>query len=336
MVHPLNNDQNRTFSVAPMIDWTDRHCRFFHRQLSQRAVLYTEMITTGAIIYGKSDFLAYNEAEHPVVLQLGGSSPADLAHCTALAVERGYDEVNLNVGCPSDRVQNGRFGACLMAEPELVRDCLGEMQEAAGEVPVSIKTRLGIDENDSYQFLCQLLDVLPEAGVNRITLHARKAWLQGLSPKQNRDIPPLDYARVYQAKRDFPHLHMQINGGIQDLQQAEEHLAHVDGVMLGRAVYQNPWLLSQVDEKIYGQQGLRAEPQDVLPAMAAYIEQHIAAGGKFWHVARHMLGLFQNCPGARQWRRHLSEQGPRAVSVKPLHEAAEMVLEKIGDPAYEI
>lgn len=336
MLHPLRSDQNRTFSVAPMIDWTDRHCRFFHRQLSQHALLYTEMITTGAIIYGKSDFLVYNEAEHPVVLQLGGSNPADLAHCTALAVERGYDEVNLNVGCPSDRVQNGRFGACLMAEPELVRDCLSAMQEAAGDIPVSIKTRLGIDEQDSYEFLCNLLEVLPEAGVDKITLHARKAWLKGLSPKQNRDIPPLDYDRVYQAKRDFPHLKIEINGGIQDLQQAEQHLEHVDGVMLGRAVYQNPWLLSQVDKQIYGQAALLQEPQDVLPAMAAYIEQHIASGGKFWHVARHMLGLFQNCPGARQWRRHLSEQGPRAVTVQPLHEAADMVLEKIGDPAYEI
>ncbi|RUO23039.1 tRNA dihydrouridine(20/20a) synthase DusA [Aliidiomarina minuta] len=336
MVHPVKIDKSRVFSVAPMIDWTDRHCRFFHRQLSQHAVLYTEMITTGAIIHGKADFLAYNQAEHPVVLQLGGSNPADLAYCTGLAVERGYDEINLNVGCPSDRVQNGRFGACLMAEPELVRECLGAMQEAAGEIPVSIKTRLGIDEQDSYEFLCRLLEVLPEAGVKNVTLHARKAWLKGLSPKQNRDIPPLDHARVYQAKRDFPHLNIHINGGIQDLQQAEQHLEHVDGVMLGRAVYQNPWLLSQVDEQIYGQPGLLQKPQDVLPAMAEYIEQHIATGGKFWHVARHMLGLFQSCPGARQWRRHLSEQGPRAVSVVPLHEAAEMVLEKIGDPAYEI
>jgi tRNA-dihydrouridine synthase A len=313
------------FAVAPMIDWTDRHCRYFHRQLSRHAYLYTEMVTTGAIIFGKHDFLGYNDSEHPVVLQLGGSDPEALATCTARAVERGYDEINLNLGCPSDRVQNGRFGACLMAEPALVGECLSAMQGAAGSVPVSLKTRLGIDELDSYEFLCQLLDVLPQAGVNEVTLHARKAWLKGLSPKQNRDIPPLDYARVYQVKRDFPHLKVHINGGIGSLDEAEEHLGQVDGVMLGRAIYQNPWLLQDVDRRFFGAANPVQAPEEVLPVMARYIEQHIANGGRFWHVARHMLGLFQNRPGARQWRRHLSENGPRANDATPLYEAAEKV-----------
>lgn len=313
------------FSVAPMIDWTDRHCRYFHRQLSQRAVLYTEMITTGAIIHGKNDFLAYNESEHPVVLQLGGSNPADLARCTKEAVARGYDEINLNVGCPSDRVQNGRFGACLMAEPKLVADCLKAMQDAAGPIPVSLKTRLGIDELDSYEFLRRLLDEVDAVGVTRVTLHARKAWLNGLSPKENRDIPPLDYDRVYKVKKDMPHLQVHINGGIQTLEQCNQHLQQVDGVMLGRAVYQNPWMLQQVDQELFNIAPRYQSPQDLIPVMAEYIERHINAGGRFWHVARHMLGLFQNCPGARQWRRHLSEQGPRADSVKPLYEAAEKI-----------
>lgn len=322
------NPQFARFAVAPMIDWTDRHCRFFHRQLSQHAVLYTEMVTTGAIIHGKNDFLAYNDQEHPIVLQLGGSSPADLAHCTRLAVERGYDEINLNVGCPSDRVQNGRFGACLMAEPQLVADCLKAMQDAAGNTPVSLKTRLGIDEQDSYEFLMRLLQAVDQAGVQRLTLHARKAWLNGLSPKENREVPPLDYARVYQVKKDLPHFFVALNGGLQSLEDSQAQLTHVDGVMLGRAAYQNPWMLSAVDSLFYGQPTLLQQPEDVLPVMAEYIEQHIAQGGRFWHVARHMLGLFQNRPGARQWRRHLSENGPRASSAAPLYEAAELVLKQ--------
>lgn len=315
------------FSVAPMIDWTDRHCRHFHRQLSRHAILYTEMVTTGAIIYGKNDFLAYNESEHPVVLQLGGCSPTDLATCTRQAVARGYDEVNLNLGCPSDRVQNGKFGACLMAEPELVADCVKAMQDAAGNVPVSIKTRLGIDEQDSYEFLMRLLEAVDNTGIQRVTLHARKAWLNGLSPKENRDIPPLDYDRVYQVKRDMPQLQLHINGGIQSLEEAKVHLQQVDGVMLGRAVYQNPWLLSEVDPELFATTAPVASPQAVVEVMAPYIEAHIAGGGRFWHVARHMLGLFQGCPGARQWRRHLSENGPRAADVSPLYEALDKVLQ---------
>ncbi|MFU8784297.1 tRNA dihydrouridine(20/20a) synthase DusA [Aliidiomarina sp.] len=304
-------------SVAPMLDWTDRHCRFFHRQISEHALLYTEMVTTGAILFGKQDFLAFNDAEHPVALQLGGSDPQALAKCAKLAAERGYDEINLNVGCPSDRVQNGSFGACLMAEPSLVTDCVKAMQDAAPEVPVTVKTRLGIDEQDSYEFLQALLTPLAEAECPRVILHARKAWLQGLSPKENREIPPLDYQRVYQAKRDYPTLEIHVNGGVNNLQEAQQHLQYVDGVMIGRAAYSNPWLLAEVDE-LLGVQHRAPSKEEVLAQMHTYIEEHIRAGGRFWHVARHMLGLYQNCPGARQWRRTLSELGPRADDATPL------------------
>lgn len=304
-------------SVAPMLDWTDRHCRFFHRQISQHALLYTEMITTGAILFGKQDFLAFNEAEHPVALQLGGSDPEALAKCAKLAAERGYDEINLNVGCPSDRVQNGSFGACLMAEPMLVTDCVKAMQDAAPEVPVTVKTRLGIDEQDSYEFLQALLTPLAEAGCPRVILHARKAWLKGLSPKENREIPPLDYQRVYRAKRDYPTLEIHVNGGVNNLQEAQQHLQYVDGVMIGRAAYANPWLLAEVDG-LLGEQSSAPSKEEVLAQMHLYIEEYIRAGGRFWHVARHMLGLYQNCPGARQWRRTLSELGPRANDATPL------------------
>lgn len=304
-------------SVAPMLDWTDRHCRFFHRQISQHALLYTEMITTGAILFGKQDFLAFNEAEHPVALQLGGSDPEALAKCAKLAAERGYDEMNLNVGCPSDRVQNGSFGACLMAEPMLVTDCVKAMQDAAPEVPVTVKTRLGIDEQDSYEFLQALLMPLAEAGCPRVILHARKAWLKGLSPKENREIPPLDYQRVYRAKRDYPTLEIHVNGGVNNLQEAQQHLQYVDGVMIGRAAYANPWLLAEVDG-LFGEQSTPPSKEEVLAQMHLYIEEYIRAGGRFWHVARHMLGLYQNCPGARQWRRTLSELGPRANDATPL------------------
>ncbi|RUO34337.1 tRNA dihydrouridine(20/20a) synthase DusA [Aliidiomarina shirensis] len=311
-------------SVAPMLDWTDRHCRFFHRQISQQALLYTEMVTTGAIIHGKQDFLAYNEAEHPVALQLGGSSPKDLAACAKLAAERGYDEVNLNVGCPSDRVQNGSFGACLMAEPQLVADCIKAMQDAAPNIPVTVKTRLGIDEFDSYEFLQALIEPLIAIDCPRVILHARKAWLNGLSPKENREVPPLNYERVYQVKRDYPALQVHLNGGVNSLDEAKAHLKLVDGVMLGRAAYSNPWLLAEVDAMLGAAETL-PEKEHVIAQMIAYIEQHIDAGGRFWHVARHMLGLYQNCPGARQWRRTLSELGPRANDCSPLLAAKEII-----------
>lgn len=323
-------------SVAPMIDWTDRHCRYFHRQLSNEALLYTEMVTTGAILYGKQDYLAYSAAEQPVALQLGGSDPEALATCAGQAAERGYREINLNVGCPSDRVQNGRFGACLMAEPSLVGQCLTAMQRAAPAVPVTIKTRLGIDEQDSYAFLRALLDEVAAAGCGKVILHARKAWLQGLSPKENRDIPPLDYDRVYQVKTDYANrLSVHLNGGVQSLTEASRHLEHVDGVMIGRAFYQHPWLLTGVDELVRRGQMSAGQELDlsaraaVVHRMLPYIDQHIQQGGRFWHVARHMLGLFQQCPGARMWRRHLSENGPRATSSEPLLTALNIVSEAV-------
>ncbi|MFI3122650.1 MAG: tRNA dihydrouridine(20/20a) synthase DusA, partial [Methylococcales bacterium] len=240
------------FCVAPMLDWSDRHCRYFHRLLSKNALLYTEMVTTGALIHGNTQrFLQFNAEEHPVALQLGGSNPNDLAICARMAEESGYDEVNLNVGCPSDRVQNGRFGACLMAEPQLVGDCIAAMQ-AVVKIPVTVKSRIGIDERDSYEELTQFIDTVSKAGCETFIIHARKAWLKGLSPKENREIPPLCYETVFQLKRDFPQLEIVINGGITTLEQSSELLNHVDGVMLGREVYQNPYLLAEVDMVLFG------------------------------------------------------------------------------------
>lgn len=294
------------FSVAPMLDWTDRHCRYFHRQLSRQALLYTEMVTTGAILHGKGDYLAYSEEEHPLALQLGGSDPAALAQCARLAEQRGYDEINLNVGCPSDRVQNGRFGACLMAEAALVAECVRAMRDVVS-VPVTVKTRIGIDEQDSYAFLCDFIDtVSTQGGCDTFIVHARKAWLSGLSPKENREIPPLDYLRVYQLKRDFPALTIAINGGIKTLDEALQHLQHLDGVMVGREAYHNPGLLAQVDRRLFGV-GQVADPFAVVAAMYPYIERELSRGAHLGHITRHMLGLFQGLPGARQWRRYLSE-----------------------------
>ncbi len=295
------------FSVAPMLDWTDRHCRYFLRQLSHHALLYTEMVTTGAIIHGKGDYLAYSEEEHPVALQLGGSDPQQLAHCARLAEERGYDEVNLNVGCPSDRVQNGRFGACLMGEAQLVADCVKAMRDVVS-IPVTVKTRIGIDDQDSYAFLCDFVGTVAEqGGCETFIIHARKAWLSGLSPKENREVPPLDYPRVYQLKRDFPQLTMSINGGIKSLEEAQAHLQHMDGVMVGREAYQNPGIMAAVDRVIFGTTGPDADPAATVRAMYPYIEQELSRGTYLGHITRHMLGLFQGVPGARQWRRHLSE-----------------------------
>ncbi|MBY7929119.1 tRNA dihydrouridine(20/20a) synthase DusA [Vibrio fluvialis] len=300
------------FSVAPMLDWTDRHCRYFHRLLSSQTLLYTEMVTTGAIIHGKGDFLAYNEEEHPVALQLGGSNPADLARCAKLAQERGYDEINLNVGCPSDRVQNGRFGACLMAEPDLVAQCVAAMKEVV-DIPVTVKTRIGIDDQDSYEFLTNFVTLVSEkGGCKQFTIHARKAWLSGLSPKENREIPPLDYPRAYQLKQDFPHLTIAVNGGVKTLAEAKEHLQHLDGVMIGREAYQSPYLLAEVDQQIFGLDTPVKKRSQVVQEMYPYIEQQLAQGSYLGHITRHMLGLFQNMPGARQWRRHISENAHKA------------------------
>ncbi len=295
-----------------MLDWTDRHYRYFARLLSSQTLLYTEMVTTGAIIHGKGDFLAYNEEEHPVALQLGGSNPADLARCAKLAQERGYDEINLNVGCPSDRVQNGRFGACLMAEPDLVAQCVAAMKEVV-DIPVTVKTRIGIDDQDSYEFLTNFVTLVSEkGGCEQFTIHARKAWLSGLSPKENREIPPLDYPRAYQLKQDFPHLIIAVNGGVKTLAEAKEHLQHLDGVMIGREAYQSPYLLAEVDQQIFGLDTPVKKRSQVVQEMYPYIEQQLAQGSYLGHITRHMLGLFQNMPGARQWRRHISENAHKA------------------------
>ena len=308
------NEQNALrplrFSVAPMLDWTDRHCRYFLRQMSSHALLYTEMVTTGAILQGRGDYLAYHEAEHPLALQLGGSVPEELARCAVIAQNRGYDEINLNVGCPSDRVQNGRFGACLMAHPTLVAECVKAMQ-AEVKIPVTVKTRIGIDELDSYEFLRQFLDTVSAAGCDTFILHARKAWLSGLSPKENREIPPLDYERVYQVKRDYPHLTISINGGISTPEAITTHLAHVDGVMVGREAYQNPYLMASVDALVFADPHPVPSRHDVVRLMIPYIEQELAKGNHLSHITRHMLGLFQGLSGARRWRRYLSENSCR-------------------------
>ncbi|MEQ9860590.1 tRNA dihydrouridine(20/20a) synthase DusA [Pectobacterium cacticida] len=295
------------FSVAPMLDWTDRHCRYFLRQLTGQTLLYTEMVTTGAILHGKGDYLAYSEQEHPLALQLGGSDPHALAQCAKLAEQRGYDEVNLNVGCPSDRVQNGRFGACLMAEATLVADCIKAMSDSTS-LPITVKTRIGIDDRDSYEFLCEFIQTVAERGeCKTFIVHARKAWLSGLSPKENREIPPLDYPRVYQLKRDFPALTIALNGGVKTLEEAKTHLHYLDGVMMGREAYQNPGILAQVDRELFGIDAASPDLAGVVRAMYPYIERELSGGGALNHITRHMLGLFQGIPGARQWRRYLSE-----------------------------
>lgn len=316
----MNTDFNRRLSIAPMLDWTDRHCRYFHRLLTQHTVLYTEMVTTGAILYGKMDLLQFHTAEQRVVLQLGGSDPAAMAECTRIAAERGYREVNINVGCPSDRVQNGRFGACLMAEPDTVAACVAAMQAAAPDIVISVKTRLGIDEHDSDEYLQGFLEPVIDAGCQHFTLHARNAWLKGLSPKQNRDIPPLRYDRVYRMKERYPQLHITLNGGVKTMAEIRQHLAHVDGVMVGREAYQNPMLLTQFDAE-YGVPR-EVDIEQVIEAMIQYTEAHVAQGGRPWHVVRHMIGLFQGGPGAKKWRQLLSQRGPQATDVRELLSAA--------------
>ncbi|MDX3773142.1 tRNA dihydrouridine(20/20a) synthase DusA [Chromatiaceae bacterium AAb-1] len=303
---PAKRVINHRFSIAPMLDWTDRHCRYFHRLMTRHSVLYTEMVTTGALLHGQGDYLAFNAEEQPVVLQLGGSVPAEMARCAQLAEQRGYHQININVGCPSDRVQNGMFGACLMSQPGLVADCVKAMQDVVS-IPVTVKTRIGIDDSDSYQFLQDFVAAMADAGCGQLIIHARKAWLKGLSPKENREIPPLDYPRVYQLKHDFPLLHISLNGGITSLDDAVTHLEQLDGVMVGREAYHNPYFLSQVDNLIYDDCRPVLSRHQVVEAMLPYIEQQRQQGARLWHIARHMLGLFQGMPGARQWRRFLSE-----------------------------
>ncbi|MCO6545630.1 MAG: tRNA dihydrouridine(20/20a) synthase DusA [Gilliamella sp.] len=300
----MNSTKNK-FSIAPMLDWTDKHCRYFHRILTKKALLYTEMVTTGAILFGKGDYLAFNNEEHPLSLQLGGSDPNALAQCAKLAQERGYDEINLNVGCPSDRVQNGMFGACLMGNPNLVADCIAQMQDQV-DIPVTVKTRIGIDDCDSYTFLCQFIEkVMPYT--KTFIVHARKAWLSGLSPKENREVPPLDYERVYKLKQDYPNLTIAINGGIKTIDEIKCHLQHVDGVMVGREAYQNPLLLTEIDTQIFGTNAPVIDPLSAIQALYPYIEQQLMQGAQLNHIMRHTLGIFNGRKGARQWRRYLSE-----------------------------
>ncbi len=290
-----------------MLDWTDTHCRYFYRLLSKRALLYTEMVTTGALIHGdKERFLHFNSEENPVAFQLGGSVPDDLALCAQWIEQAGYDEVNLNVGCPSDRVQNGMFGACLMAKPELVGDCVAAMQSVVS-IPVTVKCRIGIDEIDAYSDLVRFIDIVSKAGCGIFIIHARKAWLQGLSPKQNRDIPPLRYDVVYQLKHDFPQLEIIINGGITCLNQAAQHLEVVDGVMLGREVYHHPYILAQVDSRFYNTPSRVLSRQEVVMDLIPYIQKQLSLGIKLNNISRHILGLFHEQKGAKAWRRYISE-----------------------------
>jgi len=306
-------------SVAPMMDWTDRNCRFFHRQISRHTLLYTEMLTTGAVLHGDRErLLGFSPAEHPVALQLGGSDPAQLAQAARIGEEWGYDEINLNCGCPSDRVQSGRFGACLMAEPELVARLVGTMREAV-RIPVTVKSRIAIDELEEWPTLEDFVRRISAAGCTRFIVHARKAWLQGLSPKENRDVPPLRYELVHRLKAEFPHLDISINGGIRTLDAAAEHLRHVDGVMIGRAAYENPYILADADRRFFGGTEAPRERHAVVEAMLPYLEERLKQGAPLSAITRHMLGLFQGLPGARAWRRYLSENvhkpgaGPEVV-----------------------
>lgn len=292
-------------SVAPMMDWTDRHCRYFHRLLSPRARLYTEMVTSAALVRGRQlRLLEHSQQEHPLALQLGGSDPLELAQAAREGAAAGYDEINLNVGCPSDRVQAGRFGACLMREPELVGECVKAMRDAVS-VPVTVKCRIGVDDQDDYAGLQHFTETMLEAGVQVLVVHARKAWLQGLSPKENRDIPPLDYERVYRLKREFPQLVVVINGGVTTVEQVLAHLARLDGVMLGRAAYHDPYLLAQVEHALYAEPLPRRD--EVLHRMRPYVEAELARGTALKHISRHLLGLYQGEPGARSFRRTISE-----------------------------
>jgi tRNA-dihydrouridine synthase A len=309
---PSNIKQNshkppHTFSVAPMLDWTDRHCRYFHRLISQHAFLYTEMVTTGALIHGdKHRFLQFNTIENPIAFQLGGSHPQDLAVCAKMIEDYGYDEVNLNVGCPSDRVQNGRFGACLMAEPNLVAECVAAMRQAVS-IPVTVKSRIGIDQQDTYEELAHFISTVASAGCSTFIVHARKAWLSGLSPKQNREVPPLRYDIVYQIKNDFSHLEIILNGSIKSLELAENMLKQVDGVMVGREAYQNPYLLVGVDNLIFGESGDPMSREKIMSLLIPYIQEQLKTGIRLNNISRHILGLFNGTSGAKSWRRYLSE-----------------------------
>lgn len=323
----------RLFSIAPMMDWSDQHCRYFWRLLTRQALLYTEMVTTGALIHGDRErFLHFNSAEHPVALQLGGSEPDDLARCAQWAQEWGYDEVNLNCGCPSDRVQLGAFGACLMAEPERVARCVEAMRKAC-DLPVTVKHRIGIDAMEHYEDMKHFVTTIADAGCDVFIVHARKAWLQGLSPKQNREIPPLNYPWVYRLKQELPDLTIVINGGITTLDAASEHLQQVDGVMIGREAYQNPWMLGDVDSALYGTANPTAHRDEALLAFLPYVRSRLAEGVPLNHMTRHILGLYQGVPGARKFRRHLSENAYRkGATLSVLEDAFALVRDATSSP----
>ena len=318
-------------SVAPMMDWTDRHCRYFHRLLSRHALLYTEMVTTGALVHGDVPrHLDFNPEEHPVALQLGGSDPADLAHGARLGQQWGYQEINLNCGCPSERVQRGAFGACLMSEPQLVADCVKAMVDVV-DVPVTVKHRIGIDKIERYGFVRDFVGTVSEAGCQVFIVHARNAWLQGLSPKENREIPPLRYELVHQLKRDFPHLTIAINGGFTTNAQVREQLDVLDGVMLGREAYHNPWLLASWDEELYGAQPQTMSREDVEARMCDYMVREAAARGTPWsNIARHMLGLRNGLPGARRWRQVWSDHRLKTL---PPHEVMAQARNAVAEVA---
>ena len=332
MSTPMITDAWR-FSVAPMMDWTDRHCRAFHRTLSRRARLYTEMVTTGAVIHGPRErLLGFAPAEHPVAVQLGGSDPAELAEAARIAAGFGYAEVNLNVGCPSDRVQNGRFGACLMREPVLVGDCVAAMK-AAVYLPVTVKCRLGVDEQETGPALDDMAGSVFAAGADAIVVHARKAWLQGLSPKENRDVPPLDAGRVHQLKRAWPDRPVAINGGIGSLDDARTHLRHLDGVMLGRAAYHDPALLLRVDPDLWGEPAPAADAFEAVALFEPYLAGRLAEGVRLHAMTRHMLGLFNGRPGARAYRRHLASEALRpGAGLATLRDAVALVSREMPVP----
>jgi tRNA-dihydrouridine synthase A len=322
------------FAVAPMMDWTDRHCRSFHRVLSRRARLYTEMVTTGAVIFGPRErLLGFSAAEHPVAVQLGGSDPGELAQAARICADFGYDEINLNVGCPSDRVQNGRFGACLMREPVLVGECVAAMK-AAVSLPVTVKCRIGVDDQDTEEALDRLTDHVVAAGCDELTVHARKAWLQGLSPKENRDIPPLNYDRVYRLKQARPDLPVAINGGIRTMAEVRDHLRHVDGVMLGRVAYHEPEILLAVDPELYGEDPPVADAFEAVEAYEPYVAARLAEGERLHSMTRHMLGLFTGRPGARAYRRHLATEAIKpGASLQTLRDAVAHVSRIEAQPA---
>ncbi|MDP2124481.1 MAG: tRNA dihydrouridine(20/20a) synthase DusA [Parvibaculum sp.] len=324
--------KGKKVAIAPMMDWTDRHDRYFLRLIARHPLLYTEMVTTGAVLHGDRErLLGFDPAEHPVALQLGGSDPADLAESARIGAAVGYDEINLNVGCPSDRVQSGRFGACLMREPELVARCV-EAMRACVAVPVTVKCRIGVDEQEPREALPAMARAVREAGCKSLIVHARKAWLEGLSPKENRDVPPLDYGLVYELKRAMPDMEIIINGGIEHVSGMVEHVAHVDGVMLGRAAYQNPWILVELDRIFYGDDHPLPTRHEVIENFIPYVERELARGTHLHAMTRHILGLFQGCPGARAFRRHLSENAPRpGAGVAVIREAAALVREPVTE-----